>query len=480
MAADEPALVTFTTGSTGTPKGTNRTHAILLAQHHALARQVEDAEHARVWTNLPVVVLHDLGRGVETVLPPDARSARIRCPDPKRFHRLGRALGCHDPGAQPRTARTARARARDEAPLDAVERVYTGGGPVTPELLQSARGVLPNARITALYGSTEAEPIAHASAEQVLGPASAMRAHGGIYVGHEVEDVELRIVRPVGGPLELEPGTSLEDWSVAADAPGEVLVAGDHVNRDYWRNPDAVRENKVVDEHGTVWHRTGDIARRDADGGLWLLGRRGHGWNVGGRRLWALELETPVSDLTEVARAAICVRSSRDPSASSRTPPPCWPSSPPRGSIARRHATPRSARCASAGSTRRSRSARSRRSRSTSATRPRSTSRRCTPSSSPSPTPTTEAGRTKRGRTQQRLDARGRAGFPVNPAPTAPGQASSAGISTLATSMPSSGAASQLRPRSVPVRVTGVPVRSFETASSASRMPWLPVSRVVR
>ena len=140
----------------------------------------------------------------------------------------------------------------------------------------------------------------------MLAKRDAMRAHGGIYVGCEVVDVDLRIVRPLSGPLELESGTSLDDWEVAPDAPGEVLVAGDHVNRDYWRNPEAVRENKVVDEHGRTWHRTGDIARRDADGGLWLLGRRGHGWIVGGRRVWALELETPVSDLTEVARAAIC------------------------------------------------------------------------------------------------------------------------------------------------------------------------------
>lgn len=305
MGPDESALVTFTTGSTGTPKGTNRTHEILMAQHHALARQVPDAEHARVWTNLPVVVLHNIGRGVETVLPPD-KVGQDPLPDPKRFHQLVTRSEATIMALSPAPLGQL-AKAPGRAPLSRIERVYTGGGPVTPELLDAARAVLPNAQITALYGSTEAEPIAHASAQQVLDHRDEMRRRGGIFVGHEVEDVDLKIVRIERGPIELERGTTLADWEVAPGSEGEVLVAGDHVNREYWQNPDAVRENKVRDETGRVWHRTGDIARRGDDGGLWLLGRRGGGFNIGGRRRWALEIETPITDLPEIARAAVCM-----------------------------------------------------------------------------------------------------------------------------------------------------------------------------
>jgi acyl-coenzyme A synthetase/AMP-(fatty) acid ligase len=302
---DDPALVTFTSGSTGTPKGTNRTHSILLAQHHALARQVPELPDSRVWTNLPVVVLHDLGRGVATILPPD-RIGQDPMPDPKALHRLVDRSGATILALSPAPLGQL-ARAPGRAPIRRVERVYTGGGPVTPELLEAARAVLPAASITALYGSTEAEPIAHASAEEVIARRDAMRAHGGIYVGREVDDVDVLVVREVTRPLTVEPGTSLRDWEVAPGAPGEILVAGEHVNRDYWRNPDAVREHKVLDEHGRTWHRTGDIARRDSDGGLWLLGRRGGGFTMRGRRWWALEVETPVTDLPEVERAAVCL-----------------------------------------------------------------------------------------------------------------------------------------------------------------------------
>lgn len=300
MSADEPALVTFTTGSTGTPKGANRTHSVLRAQHDALARQVPHAEHARVWTNLPVVVLHNLGRGAETILAPGSLSQQAT-PDPAHLHDVVRRSGATILAVSPAPlAQLASAPGR--TPIDRVERVYTGGGPVTPRLLDAAGAMLPNAKLVALYGSTEAEPVAHASADEVLDRRDAMRRHGGIYVGHDVDDVELRLV-------DAELGGDVYDG-----APGEVLVSGAHVNRDYWRNPQAVRENKVFAPDGRVWHRTGDIARRDPDGGLWLLGRRGQHWaGVDGTLHWALELETPIADLPAIARAAVCLPAGDDP-----------------------------------------------------------------------------------------------------------------------------------------------------------------------
>jgi acyl-coenzyme A synthetase/AMP-(fatty) acid ligase len=63
----------------------------------------------------------------------------------------------------------------------------------------------------------------------------------------------------------------------------------------------------VVDEHGVHWHRTGSVARSDASGGLWLLGTVGTALRVAGTTMYALELESPVADLPEVARAVVCV-----------------------------------------------------------------------------------------------------------------------------------------------------------------------------
>jgi len=187
-----------------------------------------------------------------------------------------------------------------------VRRVYTGGGPVLPELLERVKPVLPNADMIAIYGSTEAEPIAHAHGSDVLAKRADLRAHGGIWVGREVPDTDVLLVRPTHDVIAVEDGATIADWAVADGTAGEVLVAGAHVNQAYYRNPGAFSENKVRDEHGRVWHRTGDMARRDADGSLWLLGRLAGELRIGGRVMYPLEVETPMTDMPEIAMAALC------------------------------------------------------------------------------------------------------------------------------------------------------------------------------
>jgi acyl-CoA synthetase (AMP-forming)/AMP-acid ligase II len=53
---------------------------------------------------------------------------------------------------------------------------------------------------------------------------------------------------------------------------GEVVVTGDHVGKAYMNDPQAERANKIKDGAET-WHRTGDAARLDSQGRLWLMGR---------------------------------------------------------------------------------------------------------------------------------------------------------------------------------------------------------------
>jgi acyl-CoA synthetase (AMP-forming)/AMP-acid ligase II len=54
---------------------------------------------------------------------------------------------------------------------------------------------------------------------------------------------------------------------------GELVVTGDHVCRDYYRNPKAVKENKIADADGTIWHRMGDTGYFDSQGRFWIAGR---------------------------------------------------------------------------------------------------------------------------------------------------------------------------------------------------------------
>jgi len=120
-----------------------------------------------------------------------------------------------------------------------------------------------------VYGSTEAEPVAHVHAAERLQATSDVRPSSpGYCVGRPTDRVSTRVIRIDSG--ETPSGDALD---VEAHGIGELLVTGDHVCKDYFRNPDAVRENKLVESDGRVWHRMGDTGYFDGRGRFWLVGR---------------------------------------------------------------------------------------------------------------------------------------------------------------------------------------------------------------
>jgi acyl-CoA synthetase (AMP-forming)/AMP-acid ligase II len=219
-----------------------------------------------------------------------------------------------------------------------VRALFTGGAPVPPALARLlADGSVVAGIAHVVYGSTEAEPIASIEAREMLRamagdvapPAGGVAAAaeggrpvptdgtaaegarasptggpfaggsaaegarpsptGGICAGFPVPQIALRLIRPFDGPVELAAG-GWRDWEVAAGETGEVVVSGPHVLTGYWNDPAADRENKIR-EGGRVWHRTGDAARLDSRGRLWLMGRIGQRVQRAGRVWWSAPAE---------------------------------------------------------------------------------------------------------------------------------------------------------------------------------------------
>lgn len=264
VADDESALVTFTSGSTGVPKAAVRSHGFLLAQHKALSKALdfEDAEVDLI--TLPVFVLANLASGLTSVLAatdlampgaPDARAVRRQC------IQFGVTRCAASPAFFEGLLRSAEG-------MPHMAKVYTGGAPVFPDLLQRLRDALPDACIHSVYGSTEAEPIAHFSADEADDASVLLtRRGGGLCAGLPVPEVCVRIIpdqwgKPLGaGAIK----------SMAAGEAGEIIVTGDHVLRGYLEGL-GDEETKVHDGN-RVWHRTGDAGWMDESGRIWLLGR---------------------------------------------------------------------------------------------------------------------------------------------------------------------------------------------------------------
>jgi len=261
-----PALMTFTSGSTGQPKAAVRTHGFLLAQHRALAAALQLTPGATDLATLPIFVLANLASGVASLLP-DADLRRPGMIDPApviaQIDRNKPASTAASPAFLERLADYCRAR---EIRLTSFQKIFTGGAPVFPLLLDKLHDIAPEAEIIAVYGSTEAEPMAHIALHEISdADRQAMQTGRGLLAGKPVSSLELRVLPDEWGKPK-NTATPLP-----ANEPGEIVVTGEHVLPGYLHGL-GDSETKF-EAAGHRWHRTGDAGYMDEQGRLWLLGR---------------------------------------------------------------------------------------------------------------------------------------------------------------------------------------------------------------
>ena len=206
--------------------------------------------------------------------------------------------------ASPGVADRLAAHALAVAPFDRLRRVYLGGAPVLPPLLDRWRRAAPGCRVTVLYGATEVEPIASLPAEDYGDDERrATMAGAGVLVGVPAAGTDVRILRdrhgePIGPCTERE----FDALSIAAGVEGEIVVAGPQVAPGYLGGAaDAATRIAVGTRR---WHRTGDAGYFDDRGRLWLTGRCAHRVGDGDGLIHALRVEAALAADPTIARAA--------------------------------------------------------------------------------------------------------------------------------------------------------------------------------
>jgi fatty-acyl-CoA synthase len=155
-----------------------------------------------------------------------------------------------------------------------------GASPAPLHTLEAMSRTFPRAAIVSAYGQTEMS-----GATTLLKGPDSTRKMGS--VGRPMLGVELRVVDDDLG-----------------DAPvgevGEVVYRGPNVMAGYHQQPDATREAFAGD-----WFHSGDLARFDDEGYLWLVDRKKDMIVSGGENVYPAEVERVLLDHPAVAEAAV-------------------------------------------------------------------------------------------------------------------------------------------------------------------------------
>lgn len=267
-----PALITVTSGSTGTPKFTTRTHGFLRRQHQAIESSLAMPPDTVVATTLPIFILSFLASGVTSLLP----NVDLRRPGSVKVAPLVAQMekaGVNAIAASPALLdQIARFCVEQKRSLPAIRHLYSGGAPVFVDLMDEAIAAMPNASFHAVYGATEAEPIATLDYASISADDRRRMANGsGLLTGKPISSLAVRVIPDRWGQAQ-GPYTS-QEWAECAltTGAGEIVVAGPHVLTTVGPGEDAsLTKIRAGDE---IWHRTGDAGDWDQTGRLWLLGR---------------------------------------------------------------------------------------------------------------------------------------------------------------------------------------------------------------
>jgi len=154
------------------------------------------------------------------------------------------------------------------------------GGAMAPEVIRRLVEAFPQKETWIMYGQTEAAPRV-----TWLPPEDVIRKLGSI--GIEVPGVTVEIVDDAGSIAPV--GKS-----------GELIVIGDNVMMGYWKQPEETAE---VLREGRLY--TGDLARRDEEGYIYITGRRREIIKSGGNRVSAKEVEERILENEKVAEATV-------------------------------------------------------------------------------------------------------------------------------------------------------------------------------
>ncbi len=282
LAPEELAAIFYTSGTTGFPKGAMTSHANFLTNSENAFRclSVDRSEGPGISTLVSVPLFHVTGCNSQLipVLELGGRVEILSGPlDLAGFFEAVGTNGVNQLVSVPAIYHAV-LRHPDFAKLDVsrVRWISYGGAPIAESLVEQIMQAFPAARVGNGFGLTETSSLS------TFLPHEEAAAHAdSVGFAMPVVDLALDDVDPQSGV-------------------GELLVRGPNVVQGYWNKSEATAETFVEG-----WLHTGDLARVDADGLLYVVDRKKDMINRGGENIYSIEVENALAGAPGVGEAAV-------------------------------------------------------------------------------------------------------------------------------------------------------------------------------
>jgi acyl-CoA synthetase (AMP-forming)/AMP-acid ligase II len=269
-----PAAIFYTSGTTGFPKGAVTSHENFLSNAET-CRRLLDPPTLRGLISVPL--FHVTGcnsqllgamyvGGTAVIMPAFEVGAFLRAIEEERIDTLVTVPAIYWLAVnQPAFA---------DVDISAVRSVSYGGAPIAPDLVARLAKAFPQARLGNGFGLTETSSV------------STFLPHE--FVAH---------ADSVGFPA---PVCDVRLDAVGPDGTGELLIRGPNVVSGYWNKPEATAQAFT-----DGWLHSGDLARIDDEGLVYVVDRIKDMINRGGENVYCVEVENALAGAPGVYEAAV-------------------------------------------------------------------------------------------------------------------------------------------------------------------------------
>jgi len=276
QAPADPAAIFYTSGTTGFPKGAVTSHENFLSNAETCRRALSVTPEG-LRTLISVPLFHVTGcnsqllvamyvGGTAVIMPTFEVGAFLRAIEEEHIDTMVTVPAIYWLAInQPAFAST---------DISGVRSLSYGGAPIAPDLVARLAKAFPQARLGNGFGLTETSSVSTFLPHEFVAHADS--------VGFPAPVCDVRLA------------------AALPDGTGELLIRGPNVVSGYWNKPEATAQ-----AFADGWLYSGDLARIDDEGLVYLVDRRKDMINRGGENVYCVEVENALAGAPGVYEAAV-------------------------------------------------------------------------------------------------------------------------------------------------------------------------------